>query len=290
MSIYARRRILVRIVYLLVAVLWWLGGSLVSLLRGGRRGVVVLCYHGIPDSQRLRFAWQMARVADRTIDAEDIEAAATVPARRPRVCVTFDDAFANLLRNALPIMQQLEIPATIFAVPGNLGDTPRWPMPAGHPEADEPTMTAAQLAAVQSPLCRIGSHTLTHADLTSLSAAALRQQLVQSRRQLRQVLQTDVEDLALPFGAGNSRVLAAAREAGYQRVFTLEPCLEPLAAGILGRFSMCPSAWRWEFHLTCAGAYAWLRPWRRFLRRLRSGRPERSAKEFALRDTANQPS
>jgi peptidoglycan/xylan/chitin deacetylase (PgdA/CDA1 family) len=282
MSTCARHSLLVRVVYLLVALLWWLASRVAGLLRGGHRGVVVLCYHGVPDSQRSRFAWQMARVADRTIDAGNVEPAAAASAARPRVCVTFDDAFANLLRNALPIMQQLEIPATIFAVPGNLDDTPRWLMPPDHPEAREPVMSAAQLARTQSSLCRIGSHTLTHPDLTSLSPAHLRQQLVQSRRQLRQLLQLDVEDLALPFGAGNSRVLAAACDAGYKRIFTLEPCLQPLAPGIIGRFSMEPDAWRCEFLLTCAGAYVWLRPWRRFLRRLRHRRPSKPAKEPAL--------
>lgn len=282
MSPYARHDLAVRIAYLVVALLWWLVSYAIGILRGGRRGVVVLCYHGIADSQRSRFAWQMNHVADRAIDAGDIEAAAARRARRPRVCVTFDDAFANLARNALPVMQQLEVPATIFAVPGNLGDMPRWTMPPNHPEAREPILSAAQLAAVQSPLCRIGSHTLTHPDLTDLSPPQVRRQLVQSRRQLRQILQVGIEDLALPFGACNSRVLTAAREAGYRRVFTLEPCLEPLSAGILGRFSMDPDAWRLEFLLTCAGAYTWLRTWRRLVRRLRPGRSTKPAKEPAL--------
>jgi peptidoglycan/xylan/chitin deacetylase (PgdA/CDA1 family) len=282
MCTYAQHGLLIRVVYLLVALLWWLAGRTAILLRGGHRGVIVLCYHGIPDRDRSRFAWQMSQVADRAIDAADVEHAEAAGDRRLHVCVTFDDAFANLLRNALPIMQQLEIPATIFAVTGNLDDTPRWPMPPDHPEACEPIMSASQIARTQSSLCRIGSHTLTHPDLTSLSPPHLRKQLVQSRRQLRQLLQLDVEDLALPFGACNSRVLSAARDAGYRRVFTLEPCFQTLSPGVIGRFSMTPDAWRCEFRLTCAGAYAWLRPWRRFLRRLRHRHAPKPAKEPAL--------
>ncbi len=105
MSVYARHGTWVRAVYLLIAVLWWVGSQVAGLLRGRRCGVVVLCYHGITDGQRRRFAWQMARLADRAIDAADVEAAARSGERRLRVCVTFDDAFANLLHNALPVMQ-----------------------------------------------------------------------------------------------------------------------------------------------------------------------------------------
>jgi peptidoglycan/xylan/chitin deacetylase (PgdA/CDA1 family) len=282
MNAYARHGLLVRVVYLLVALLWWLGGGALSLLRGGRRGVVILCYHGISDRQRRRFAWQMARLADRAIDAADAERAACTRAARPRVCVTFDDAFANLLRNALPIMQQLEVPAAIFAVPGNLDDVPRWTLPQDHPEAHEPIMSAVEVAQAHSQLCCFGSHTLTHADLTGLSPAQLREELVQSRHQLHQVLQHDVEALALPFGAYDAGVLAAAKVAGYKRIFTLEPCLQPLSPGVLGRFTMTPDAWHCEFRLTCAGAYAWLRPWRRLLRRLPGRRSIDPAKEPVL--------
>ena len=231
-GVYAQHGTIVRVAYLAVAMLWWLGATVVRHLLGRCRGTIVLCYHGVSDRQRSGFAWQMNRLADRAIDAADVEAAPQTGARSPRVLVTFDDAFANLLRNALPIMQQLEVPATIFAVPGNLADTPRWPVPPGDPdspERHERTMSVDDIRSVRSMLCRFGSHTLSHPDLTTLTPALLREQLVQSRIQMQQILQQNVEDIALPFGSYSRAVLAAAREAGYKRVFTLDPCLRPIA-------------------------------------------------------------
>ena len=281
MSSYAQHGLAVRVTYLLTAILWWLGAVAARYLRGGCHGAVVLCYHGVSDGQRGRFAWQMSRLADRAIDAADLEAMPRPDAPSPRVLVTFDDAFANLLRNALPIMQQLEIPATVFAVPGNLADVPRWPVPPGDPDSPERyerIMSADDIRAAAGTLCRFGSHTLSHPNLTALPAAPLRDELTQSRSRLQQIIQKDVEDLALPFGAYNAQVLAAARAAGYRRVFTLDSCLRPVAPGIIGRFPMSPDVWRVEFQLTCAGAYAWLRPWRQLLRRLR-GRPQAAPKK-----------
>ena len=206
----------------------------------------MLCYHGVSDRQRSGFAWQMNRLADRAIDAADVEAAPQTGARSPRVLVTFDDAFANLLRNALPIMQQLEVPATIFAVPGNLADTPRWPVPPGDPdspERHERTMSVDDIRSVRSMLCRFGSHTLSHPDLTTLTPALLREQLVQSRIQMQQILQQNVEDIALPFGSYSRAVLAAARGGRLQAGLHPRSVLAADRPGIIGRFPMTPDVW-----------------------------------------------
>ncbi len=144
------------------------------------------------------------------------------------------------------------------------------------------TLSAGQISRAQGGLCRIGSHTLTHPDLRALSPGSVREQLVRSRNRLREIVQGPVEDLALPFGSYDVGVLAAARAAGYRRVFTLDPCLRPLQPGVIGRFSMAPDVWAWEFRLTCAGGYAWLWPWRRLLRRLRRERAVGPGKEAVL--------
>lgn len=267
---YAKRGTLVRIAYLLVAVVCWCLRGLWGL---SRQGVVVLCYHGVTAKDRGRFAWQMKQIAGRTVAPVSFPTAGDRRQTRSRVCITFDDAFECLADNALPLLQELGIGAFVFAVPGNLGAKPRWCMPAGHPEREERTMTADQLVAVdRGGLCRIGSHTATHADLRSIPLEQARRELVESKAALERVLRRPVEDLALPHGSYDQNVMMAAREAGYTRIFTLDPwiCAGNDAGGRIGRFSMSPDVWRIEFLLTCAGAYAWLSPWRRFLRRVRA--------------------
>lgn len=279
-AIYQKRGALVRIAYLAGAILTWiatLGGRI------GANAVIVLCYHGITSNQRERFAWQMKRVAGRGVSVDRLEAPPPRGNRPPGVCVTFDDAFACLLDHALPVMRELEVPATVFAVTDNLGTTPRWHMPPHHPEAREITMSEEQLRlAAAQRLCSFGSHTTTHPDLASRPSADVTRELVESRAKLQRLLGHAVEDLALPYGSYDERVIRLAEEAGYRRVHSLEPRkFVSLDRGpVVGRFSMSPDVWRIEFVLTCAGAYSWLYHWRHLLSSLRRALRRRKLQEL----------
>lgn len=277
---YAKRGIAVRLAYLAGACCWWaltLGGRL------GRGRVVVLCYHGVRDEQAERFRRQAKRIAKRAVGSWELETAESMLGR-PRVCLTFDDAFANLLTNALPTLKELNTPATVFAVSDNLGAAPGWAMPEGHPDAGEVTMTAEQIASCSGDLVRIGSHTRTHPILTTLDDAALREELAGSRAALEAIVGSPVTELAFPHGDYDDRVVRAAHGAGYGHVYTLDPVAHPgrLPAGVVGRCSADPGMWGVEFFLTCDGAYGWLDGLRRLVRRVNSrgdapGAPAREA-------------
>ncbi len=273
MSVYGKHGLAVRVVYLVAAGLWCLLRMVVCARRNAAHRAVVLCYHGVTADQREAFAWQMARIASRAADVAALPAG-RLQRRRwlPSACVTFDDAFGNLLTNALPATRRLGVPVTIFAVAGDLGCKPRWAMPPGHPDAGEMTMTAVQLReAVAGGLCRIGSHTMTHAPLASSAPESVCRECAASKASLEKHLGTAIEDLALPYGSCSEQVLATARSHGYRRVYTLEPRVHLLGqAGAIGRFSMTPDVWRVEFLLTCAGGYTWLATWRRLVRWCRS--------------------
>ena len=266
---YARHGILVRIFYLAISVTYALIRRLWS--RRGTTDIVVLCYHGIKPHQAARFAWQIRRAAGRTIKPRDLTIPRICGRSLPAVCFTFDDGYANLIDNALPIMCKHDVPACIFAVTDNMGERPRWQIKPEHPDAGEPLMTAAQLhQAVRQYMCALGSHTCTHPSLAEIPLSIAIRELEESRRMLSTITEQPVEDLALPHGSFTATVLQAAQDAGYQRIYTLEPTLHNTANGrhVIGRFLMSPDAWRIEFLLTCEGAYRWLYPWRRLLRRL----------------------
>ena len=191
---------------------------------------------------------------------------------RPQMVVTFDDAFAALLLNALPVTRDLEIPITIFAVTENLGGVPKWPMPEDHRDRDERTMTDLELQTVdKDSRCQVESHTATHANLAGISKQCVREEFVRSRQRLKKILGRDVTMLAFPFGAYGDDIIREARAAGYTDLFTLQPTLGRTSESnpLQGRFPADPDMWPAEFYLTTAGAYAWLGPWRRLLARLR---------------------
>ncbi len=267
MSTYGKRGILVRLLYLMGAMVWYVlsfGGRL------GRGSAVVLCYHGIRGDQCKSFRWQMSRVSGKTVETLDVERMEALRTTgHPKVCITFDDAFANLLDNALPVMEQYRIPAIVFAVADNLGKRPCWALPAGDPDSCENIVTSRQLADLSKhSLVKIGAHTLTHPDLTKIPRDQIKTELTDSKEKLEELLGCPVEELALPHGWYNEEVLTLAQEAGYKRIYTLTPRLACPSSGdpLIGRFLMSCDVWPVEFYLTCAGAYAWLSPWRNFIR------------------------
>jgi peptidoglycan/xylan/chitin deacetylase (PgdA/CDA1 family) len=263
------KQFILRPIYLIVAVISYLFRYFLGLRR---LSCIVLCYHGIIDTQRNRFRNQMERLSRRFRPFTIRQSDDIWPSHG--VAVTFDDAFANLVDNAIPFLEQSRFPAMIFAVADNLGCSPKWRMPRGHPEANESTMTAEQLQAVsKNPLIRIGSHTMTHPDLATIPEDQLRFELAESKRRLEGIVGCPVEDLALPHGSYNDQVIVEAIRAGYKRIYTLDPRpYDPSSANpVIGRFSMSPDVWKLEFRLTCAGAYSWLYSWRKVVRGIRTG-------------------
>lgn len=252
MSVYARRGTAWRSVQLAISSIWWL----VTL--GGRLGsapVVTLCYHGIGDEDAESFDGQVRRIRDRSTATPETVA----PRRafeRPRVCVTFDDAFRNLRHNAIPTLREHRVPALIFAVSENAGEPPAWEIAPEHPEAKEPTMTAEELREVADAGIEIGSHTATHARLTDLSDQELQREVGRSKATLESELGRDVRYLAFPHGAAGPREIDSAREAGYACVFTLDP--GDRGDFVRGRYLMSPDVWPLEFALTVDGAYSWI--------------------------------
>ncbi len=258
MYVYDRRGLAVRLVYLTIAIVWWLvtAGGRISKTR-----VVTLCYHGVTARQKNRFTKQMALISRRTISCNQNCSQHKTIAARPAVCITFDDAFANLLDNALPITCKLEIPVTVFAVTENMGSIPRWKIKPDHPDAKEITMTREQLKRASNELgCSIASHTATHPRLSVLTDEAVERELIQSKAALENLLGESVYDFAFPNGACNEKLIRTAFECGYHRVYTLSPDAveESEDQQVIARMKMTPDVWPIEFLLTVTGAYAWI--------------------------------
>jgi len=250
---YRKRNIFIRTLYLFIAVAVYF---YICFRKKSISSSIVLCYHGIPQTSKSFFEWQIKHVNSHAMQI-------STNAKHVNMCPKI---------KPVPVLEKYRTPAIVFAVVNNLGETPSWKMPAGHPESDERIMTAEQLVSLsKNSLIKIGSHTLTHPDLTAISHYQVKTELLESKKQLETIIGYAVEDIALPYGAYNQAVLNIAQEEGYKYVHTLDPKLCDLESGetVIGRFSMSPDVWKIEFILTCSGAYAWLRPWRRFIHHIR---------------------
>jgi peptidoglycan/xylan/chitin deacetylase (PgdA/CDA1 family) len=258
-----------------VSLLYWAAQTVCNLLvRRSRARSVVLYYHGVRDEQRARFHAQMSRLVSWT---QVVPLARLLQPGRAgwKVCLTFDDGFDSVRRNALPSLVQLNLPASVFVVTGNLGRRPEWPIDPRDPDTREHVMTAEQVLELSRANVEIGSHTVSHANLARLHPDELRVELLESKRALEALLGAPVRTLSLPFGAYDRETLRAARDAGYELTLTVDPqpanSITP--SGVCGRFKTDPDDWRIEFWLKARGAYAWrkyVRPLRRVWSALRT--------------------
>ncbi|MHB8651053.1 MAG: polysaccharide deacetylase family protein [Gaiellaceae bacterium] len=191
-----------------------------------RLGPLVLCYHAVtsewPDPLAVSAAdlERQLRLLRRFWPAGS---AADAAGGRRVLHVTFDDAYRNV-GDALPVLERLRVPATVFVCAGYLDGRPLDIPELRGTRFDATalaTMTVDELRELRERGVEIGSHTLVHPHLPALGDAELRRELVESRQVLEEALGVPCRLLAYPFGEQDARVRAAARAAGYEAAFGL---------------------------------------------------------------------
>ncbi len=219
---------------------------------------VVVYYHAIKDEDRDAFAGQMD-VIRRVTEPISLDRPVPMLPNKRYSAITFDDGFENTVRNAIPELTKRGIPATIFAMANLLGECGSW-WPEAAPERRERLASGERLQQLPANLISVGSHTLTHPRLPSLSEMSARRELTESRIKLEQLLGRPVTTFSFPYGAFNAQLVEWCRDAGYKRVFTTLPLIafsEPEEFAV-GRVSVEPTDWPLEFRLKVLGAYRWL--------------------------------
>jgi len=139
--------------------------------------------------------------------------------------VTFDDAFRSVAR-ALPLLERLGVPATVFACSGYADDGRPLDVPEladdlrRHPDSLA-TMGWGALRDLTERGLEIASHTVSHPHLPRLDDAGLRLELEESKARIEDELGRPCRFLAYPFGDDDARVHEAAEAAGYEAAFAL---------------------------------------------------------------------
>lgn len=236
-----------------------------------RHRALILAWHNIlPDDQppagdrslhlpRRAFAAQLD-ILQATHDIVPLAALVQDPgrsrrpaARRPRVALTFDDAYEGAVTCGVAELVRRGLPATIFVPPAFVdGGTFWWDACApdtGWGEADRaaalgtlrgedtpvrnwvrarggreqpvlPVSRGASLAALgeaaRRPGITLGAHSWGHPNLTRLDAAELDRELRQPLVWLRERFGGASDVLAYPYGLASPTVARAARDAGYR--------------------------------------------------------------------------
>lgn len=131
-----------------------------------------------------------------------------LPARS--IVVTFDDGYATVVSNALPILLRFQVPATIFVIGDRIGGDNQWP---GQWKSVPfmPLADATELKEAIAAGMTIGSHSWSHPVLTGLDSEALQHELAASAERIEQALETPVKHFAYPYGIRGPREINAAR-------------------------------------------------------------------------------
>lgn len=138
------------------------------------------------------------------------------------IVVTFDDGFRGVREHALPVMETLAWPFTVFLVSDLIGQQDVWTRSANPAGVTYPLLDAGEIRDMQQRGVSFHSHTRSHASLPALDEDALADQLGGSRAHLSDLLGRDVAYLAYPFGHVDDRVEAATRAAGYRAAFSTQ--------------------------------------------------------------------
>jgi peptidoglycan/xylan/chitin deacetylase (PgdA/CDA1 family) len=197
---------------------------------------VVLCYHAVSETWPERFSVTPAaleehvrRMLRRGYRPLTFSAVVHAGPDERVFAVTFDDAYGSVRERALPILDRLGVPATVFAI-SELAETgaPVNVVSGGwedtEHESELRSMPWEELGTlVDDHGWEVGSHTRTHPKLTQLADDELEAELSESRAAAERALGRPCTSLAYPYGDFDARVARAAAAAGYTAAGTLFP-------------------------------------------------------------------
>lgn len=193
---------------------------------------LVLCYHALAERDPHRLAVRLEALRGHLSlllwrRYRPVGAAAAAAGSGRTFHVTFDDAFRSVTL-ALPLLEQLRVPATVFvcssyASDGRPLDVPELRADVAAASHGFETLDWPALRELAERGLEIGGHTISHPHLPDLDDAELERELVDSRAEIESELGRSCRYLAYPYGEEDERVRRAARRAGYDAAFALNP-------------------------------------------------------------------
>ena len=112
---------------------------------------------------------------------------------RPIISITDDDSYASFYNNGLPILQKYGLTSTDYIITSYIDNV------SGY-------MSSAQVKGLYAAGQEIGSHSVDHPDLTTLTAAQQDAELKNSQTFLQNLIGVPITDYAAPYGSYNQQV------------------------------------------------------------------------------------
>lgn len=173
----------------------------------------ILTYHSIDPSGsvisvdsgtfRRQMHW-LSKSGTRVLSLRDLPAA-----DGRAIAITFDDGFSNFADVALPVLEELRFPATLFVVTGRVGTTNDWESPAGG--ARIPSLRLLDwsgVARVAERGIEVGAHGRRHLDLATAAASEVSDEISGAASDIARETGNQPAAFAFPYGEWNAAVAA----------------------------------------------------------------------------------
>ncbi len=196
---------------------WW---------RPTKVGIPVLMYHKIghpPKESRQKSLWITPEVFDwqlNCLKARGYQTVTFADLRNKRlpakpVILTFDDGYLNAYTDALPVLKRNGMRGVFYIVSGAIGRDNFWHDP--EKEHRIPMMSLENIKAMMAAGMEMGSHALTHRRLAAMSLEEAEKEIVESKKSLEKVLNTEMLSFAFPYGNGEdvAELVDMSFKAGY---------------------------------------------------------------------------
>jgi peptidoglycan/xylan/chitin deacetylase (PgdA/CDA1 family) len=181
---------------------------------------MVLAYHEVMPESNYAYCVTAASFTEQLRVFDSLKKAKSFGAQ-----ITFDDGEQSQFHNALPLLAEHGFKGTYFVTPGLIGTAAKF-------------LGWKKLKGLQAAGHSVQSHGWSHKFLTFCSEAELAHELRASKQSLEDNLGSAVEEISVPGGRWDKRVIEACAAAGYQRVYVSHPWVEAEIDGVqvIGRF------------------------------------------------------
>lgn len=146
------------------------------------------------------------------------------------VAITFDDGYEDNYIHAFPILKKYNAKATVYLVVDR--HNREWSSRRKAKNSDgelmrEPKLTDAQVEEmIASGLVEIGSHTMTHDNLTSLDNVAKHREIVESKMYIEERFNIACLSFCYPFGLYDEEDCVLVKRSGYTSATTTQSGIE----------------------------------------------------------------
>ena len=187
---------------------------------------IILAYHGVQNIRHSNcinteiFKNQMEYIKEEydILPLDDLVQQHRKNVTRPTIAITFDDAYCNLLENAIPILSELSIPSTIYVPSKHIGGKNEWDKYSN--EQILPILSEQALKALirSNKNITLGSHTASHKRLCTLTKNEMESEIFGSKKSLEDMFGIQINSIAYPYGRRldyDNNVLELVQKAGY---------------------------------------------------------------------------